>query len=121
MRLTAIAFSAFALSACVSSGVQVTEQQAAQFQKGVTTEADVRTKLGAPNSVARLSDGSSVLVYAHIEASPNAVDFVPIVGLFAGGAHGHSTAVSFTFGPDGKLSAYSSTATDTEVHSGVVN
>jgi hypothetical protein len=66
----------------MSSGREVTYQEAAQFQKGVTTESEVIARLGQPNSIARLGDGTTIIVYAHIEASPDAVDYVPVVGLF---------------------------------------
>lgn len=109
------------LTGCVSSGTEVSYQQASQFQKGVTTESDVIAKLGQPNSVARLGNGTSVIVYAHIEASPNAVDFVPIVGLLAGGATAHATTVTFTFDATGRLSDYTSSTANSTAHTGLVN
>jgi hypothetical protein len=110
---------ALGLTGCMSSGREVTYQEAAQFQKGVTTESEVIARLGQPNSIARLGDGTTIIVYAHIEASPDAVDYVPVVGLFAGGASAHSTTVTFTFGTDGRLRDYTSATANSVVHSGL--
>lgn len=109
------------LSGCMSSGTQVTDQQAAQFQKGVTTESDVIARLGEPDSITKQMDGSAILVYMHVEARPNAVDYVPIVGLFAGGATSTTTAVSFTFDASGRLRGYTSTNSKADVHAGILN
>jgi outer membrane protein assembly factor BamE (lipoprotein component of BamABCDE complex) len=52
---------ALALSACASTGTNVTEQQAAQFTPGVTTKAEVIAALGQPNGMATNTDGTSAL------------------------------------------------------------
>jgi len=109
------------LAGCVSSGTQVTEQQAEQFQKGRSTEADVVAKLGSPNGISRLSDGSHVAVYTHIEAAARAATYIPIVGLMAGGADSKLTTVAFTFGPDGLLKDWTSSAVANGVNTGLLN
>ncbi|MGD0143961.1 MAG: hypothetical protein ABSC92_12445 [Rhizomicrobium sp.] len=123
MRYANAAFVALSivLGGCVSSGREVTDQEAAQFQKGVTTEADVVAKLGPPNSIVRLADGTSVIAYAHVEASPDAVDFAPIIDLLNGGAPAHATDVSFTFDTNGKLTSYMSSTTDSNLRTGIVD
>jgi hypothetical protein len=109
------------LSACVSSGSNVSMEQARQFQKGVTTEQQVEAALGAASAVTEKSDGTRILVYTHIDARPDAVTFVPIVGAFAGGASSHLTVVSFKFDAHGVLSDYTATATDTHVNTGLAH
>ena len=107
MKQAATLLAALALAGCVSSGTQVTEEQAGQFQKGITTEQEVIAKLGTPN--------------AYVRARPNAVDFVPIVGLLAGGATAQANTVTFTFDSSGVLKSYSATASNSEVHTGIAN
>ena len=119
-KIVIVALSA-ALAGCVSAGTQVSEQQAQQFQKGVTTEPQVVAKLGQPTSTSLNGDGTRVDIYAFTRATPNAVDFVPVVGLLAGGAHGKTTTVAFTFDQKGVLKSYASTASDVDVHTGIAN
>lgn len=116
-RITWIAC-ALALSGCVSSGTQVKESQLASFQKGVTTELDVTRALGRPQAVSTSMSGSRVIVYSGVRASPTAASFIPVVGLFAGGANAQGTSVVFTFGPDGKMTQMSSTQVNTETRMG---
>lgn len=116
-----IAVCALALAGCVSAGTEVSEQQASQFTKGVTTERQVIAKLGEPTATTLKSDGTRVDVYTYTRAAPNAVDFVPVVGLLAGGAHGKTTNVTFTFDRTGVLTGYETTASNVDVHTGIVN
>ncbi|MDE2466158.1 MAG: outer membrane protein assembly factor BamE [Alphaproteobacteria bacterium] len=112
---------ASALAGCVSAGTQVTEQQAQQFKKGITTESQVIAKLGSPTTTTIKDDGTRVDTYVFTHATPNAVDFVPVVGLLAGGAHGKSTQVAFTFNKSGVLQSYASTTSNVDMHTGVFN
>lgn len=113
--------SALLLAGCVSAGTQVSERQAGQFQKGVTTEQQVVAKLGQPTTTTLNADGTRVDTYTFTRATPNAVDFVPIVGLFAGGAHGRTTNVSFNFNKGGVLTGYKSSSSKVDVHTGIMN
>jgi len=64
----------------------------------------------------RMADGSVLVVYHYAESSVRAASFIPIVGMFAGGADVRANAVSLTFGPDGKLK--NTTATSSEYGTG---
>lgn len=109
------------LAGCVSSGTKVTQAQISAFQVGNTTEAEVISAFGPPNSASVLSDGSRIDVYVHMSAHANAASYVPVVGLFAGGAKGDSETAVFTFGPNGILKATSSSAAHTDVNTGLAN
>lgn len=110
-----------ALCACASTGTQVKEADLTQFQKGVTTLADVESKLGPPQSSTLVSDGTRVIAYVYAHSQIKGASFVPVVGLFAGGATGNTNIVTFRFGTDGKLLDYSATSSTTDVRTGVVN
>lgn len=107
------------LAGCVSGGTQVKDSALTQFQKGVTTEADVVKVLGPPQSTTTLGDGRRLVVYSGLHGQVKGTTFIPVVGLFAGGASVHQSTVVFTFGQDGKLIEYSSTQSDAGSTSGV--
>jgi hypothetical protein len=97
------------LAGCASSGTQVKDSALTQFQKGVTTEADVERALGPPTATSSSSNGVRVTVYAGAHAQAKAASFIPVVGISAGGATAHSSMVSFRFDQAGKLIDYTST------------
>lgn len=107
---------AAALAACVSMGTKVKTSQLAQFHKGVTTETQVEQALGKPQSETLNSSGTTSIVYTYSHATADAIDYVPIVGLFAGGAKGEQTNVTFTFDKGGKLLSFTATHAQQHVH-----
>lgn len=109
------------VAGCVSSGTKVTQQQAAAFEVGKTTEAQVLAALGAPNQTSTLSDGTRKDIYMHVSAHANAASYIPIVGLFAGGAKGTNDTATSTFTPDGVLMSTSSSSGQTSVNTGLAN
>jgi hypothetical protein len=121
MRILVAVVLAGILAGCVSSGTKVTQSQMSAFQVGKTTETEVIAAFGAPNSTSVLSDGSKVDVYVHVSAHANAASYVPIVGLFAGGAKSSSDTAVFSFGPDGLLKSTSSNTAHSDVNTGLAN
>lgn len=107
------------LAACASSGTQVKDSALTQFQKGVTTDTDVVKALGPPTATTTNSDGTRVISYVGTQARAKASSFIPIVGLFKGGATGQTNVVTFRFGPDHKLIDYSSTQSNVDVNTGI--
>lgn len=78
------------------------------FRTGVDTLAVVTARLGRPNMTESNSDGTTTIRYSSVRTHVKGATFIPIVGLFAGGAKGHSSVRAFTFGPDGRLKSFSS-------------
>ena len=107
-----------AVAGCVSTGTQVKDSALTQFQKGVTTEAEVVKALGPPQSTSSMN-GERYVVYAGAHAQAKAASFIPVVGLFAGGASSQSSIVAFRFGADGRLVDWSSTQSNVGSTSGV--
>jgi hypothetical protein len=105
----------------VSSGTKVTEAQISAFQVGKTSEAEVIARLGQPNGTSVAADGSRSDVYMHISAHANGASYIPIVGLFAGGAKSDSDTAVFNFGPDGILKSTSSNTAHADVNTGLAN
>ncbi len=106
---------------CVSSGTKVTAKQQSAFQAGATTEAQVIAQLGQPNSVSTLADGTKIDIYSHIAAHANAASYVPIVGVFAGGAKSTTDTVNFTYDPQGILKSMTSNRSQMDVNTGLAN
>lgn len=109
MKLFLAMIAAIAMAGCSTTGVEVRQEQLAQFQKGVSTEADVVAALGKPNAVRTSSDGSKSLVYAYARSQVRGATFIPVVGLFAGGADVHGTSTVFEFDAAGKLVSHETT------------
>lgn len=88
-----ISASALLLSACVSHGVMVTEQQVSQIRRGETSEAEVVAILGQPTSISTMN-GIRMLIYTGAYAQPRPASFIPVVGPLVGGADVRSSTVA---------------------------
>jgi hypothetical protein len=97
------------LFATAASARDITLEQAAAFKPGVATYGEVVTALGEPSSETALSDGSRTLVYMSVRSHVKLATFVPVVGMFAGGARATTSMITFMFGPDGRLTQSSAT------------
>lgn len=97
------------LSGCATVGKEVTQEQVKGFKKGETTMEEVVSKLGSPTSSGVDASGRTVISYVFVHAQARAATFVPLVGPLIGGADSRSSAVSFTFGPNGVLLDYNHT------------
>jgi hypothetical protein len=102
------------VSGCVSSGNPSVMDQARldQIVLDVSTKADVKRLLGQPNGTAQQS-GSVAMVpgyapvpglansetwtYSHLSVDVDGATFIPIVGLFAGGATSHLNTFTVVF------------------------
>jgi hypothetical protein len=100
---------------------QINADDVAQFKVGVATYDDVTAKFGKPSSVSMMSNGTRMIAYTAVNTHVKAATFVPIVGLFAGGATSQTSVVSFTFGPDGLLQSSSATNADANCSVGFVS
>jgi len=101
IRLTLAAIVALTISSPALS--QITDDQIATLKVGSTTLADVEAKFGHAATVEKSSDGSETLTYSVTKTRVKAASFVPIIGLFAGGARADVTTDRFEFDKDGLL------------------
>jgi outer membrane protein assembly factor BamE (lipoprotein component of BamABCDE complex) len=109
------------MAGCMSSGTKVTQAQLSTLVPGETTEAQVIAAYGAPTSVSYLADGTKSDVYMHTAAHATAASYVPVVGLFAGGAKGTNETAVLLFDKNGVLKSTSSNATHVDMHTGIAN
>lgn len=84
------------LAGCISSGRPIDHARVDAFVPGRTTYGEVIAALGPPNSTMQMA-GQRTIAYSHLEVRTNPATFIPIVGMFAGGAQGTSDTVAFSF------------------------
>ena len=106
------------LAGCAASGVQVSQDAAFQFKEGVTTEAQIISKLGQPTMVT-MNDPIKVITYTGSQYQMKAASFIPVVGLFAGGADMAVKTVAYQLNQAGVLEKiiYSEYNTNTKMGS----
>ena len=135
-RLVASLGVVFLLSGCVSSGNPAVADQSRidQIKLNTSTKDDVRQILGQPNSISRHSGSYSAallglpattvltnvetLNYTHVNVDVDAATFIPIVGLFAGGATSNLNTFTVVFDDQGIVRHISSTQTQSRTGSG---
>lgn len=105
MRIGVTLAAALLLAGCAASGVQVKEEQLAEFQKGRTTLQEVVAKLGQPTRNTLMPDGSRMISYTYVQAQARPENFVPIVGPLMGGHDVRSNLVMLTFDRSGVLAS----------------
>ena len=124
------------LSGCVSSGnPNVTDEtRTSQIQVNVSTKEDVRRILGEPNSTSKhsgslaiihglpASSASAVIEswnYTHIAVEIDGATFIPIVGLFSGGATSNLSSFTVVFDDKGVVRHLSSTQSTQQSDMGI--
>ena len=88
---------ALVLLGCASAGTHVDQQTVAQFQRGKTTLSEVVAALGTPNVDIVRPDGTREIAYSYANVRTRPETFIPIVGLFAGGANSSVESYAFDF------------------------
>ena len=117
---------ALLVSGCVSSGNPsvVDQDRISQIKLNTSTKEDVKRILGQPNGISRQSGSYSAFPglpastlmtnveawsYTHINVDVDAATFIPIVGLFAGGATSNINTFTVVFDEQGIVRHISST------------
>lgn len=103
LKKSVIALAMGVLVGCAATGVKISDDQLASLHKGETTLAQVLASFGPPTSKIKAADGTTTLQYVYAEHKVRAASFVPVVGLFAGGADIRTSVASLRFNPDGTL------------------
>ena len=78
-----------------------------QIQKGKTTKEEARILLGDPNHTTIMPNGEEIWVYSYTRATARPTAFIPVVGLFAGGADVKGKTISLIFDVNGLLKSTS--------------
>ncbi len=116
-RLGLLFLGAVLLSGCVSSGNPDLrkDELVSQIKLGMTTKDEVRKLFGTPTVMSRHSGtpfptlpgypenslNYEIWNYTHMDMAVTPITFVPIVGLFAGGANSEMNQLTLTFDDKG--------------------
>lgn len=87
------------VAGCASAGTKIEASAANKITKG-QTKAQVISQLGQPNSASLTGNGKEMLQWSYARSSVKGATFIPIVGLFAGGANVQLTTFQVVLGPD---------------------
>ena len=110
MKKFVLLIAMLALTACASSGVKVDQAKVEALQKGRTTYDEVIRDFGPPTGRTVSADGHKILTYSYFSMQTRPENFVPVVGLFFGGADHEMSMVMLTFDRNNILSDYTSTS-----------
>lgn len=119
MKTFVILLTAVLLIGCASTGRKIDMTKIDQIKKGETSQAEVLQLLGTPQQTTRNSKGETTFTYIYTYASTKAETFIPIVGAFAGGANVQTQMTTISFGPDGKVSEYTTSSGANNVSTGL--
>jgi len=126
LRLFLVLGIPFLLAGCVSSGNPsvIDQDRIGQIKVDISTKEDVKRILGQPTTMSRQFGNYSALYglpatttlttieawsYTHINVDVDAATFIPIVGLFAGGATSNVNTFTVVFDDKGIVRQISST------------
>ena len=73
---------ALIMTACanIQQGTPFTAEDVNGFEKGVTTNEQVRAKIGEPNGITQGNNGEEIWTYYYSEAKSNGMEHVPFAG-----------------------------------------
>ncbi|GAC28585.1 outer membrane protein assembly factor BamE domain-containing protein [Brumicola pallidula] len=106
------------LSACYSTGKEIDSGTTSKLIKGETTSTQVEAALGKPQTTTKNSDGTVYWSYIYGNVDINAATYIPIVGLFAGGAKTETQTLVITFDSNNIVTDW--TQSDSATESGSV-
>lgn len=115
-----------ALAGCATVGNEKmrSETQAtvdSKLFKGKTTKSEVLAFYGSADDITLSSDGSEVWKYKFSNVAPKPANFIPFVGALAGGSDLNSKTLVVLFNEQGVIKAYTFSATENEIRTGIIN
>ena len=124
MKKLAIAGLVIFLGACASAGNMALRNEtpqtvATRIVEGKTTKQEVQAAYGQPTTTSFTDGGNEIWNYRYSYATPKAINFVPLIGILAGGADVQSKELVILFGKDNIVTKYSMRESEQEVSRGV--
>ncbi|MCL2345888.1 MAG: hypothetical protein FWC58_08570 [Desulfobulbus sp.] len=90
----------------------------ARIVEGKTTKDEVRAMYGQPTQTSFTDGGNEIWTFRYAYATPKAVNFVPVVGIFAGGADVQSKELVVMFDKNNVVAKFSMRESQQEVARG---
>lgn len=115
-RIVILLCASLILGGCVTVGNermkgQTQESVASKITEGKTTKAEILSEYGDASGVSFTDSGNEIWTYTYTRAKPTPQTFIPIVGLFAGGADTTTNRLVILFNRDGVVSKYTMSET----------
>ena len=105
---------------CATHGSDIDSDFASQIQKGTTTEQEVVSNLGNPQSIGLDGQGNKVMTYVYAKSKTKAESFIPVVGSFMGGADTESkTLLIIVDNQTGVVKDFAFNESNTETKTGI--
>jgi hypothetical protein len=89
------------------------------FEKGKTTQTEVKEAFGEPNDTDIMSDGKVKWIYTHIKSSAMMRNYIPVVNWFSAGTDDTTKKLVLIF-KDGILVDFSSSSAKGETKAGLL-
>lgn len=112
LTFSVLLLSTLSMGGCVSAGIDVNREQLKAFQVGKTTRSEIEAALGRPNIVRNISDGTTVLVYQHVDVRVRGETFIPFVGAFVGGSDMRTNEVTINLDKNGLFESTASATSE---------
>lgn len=114
------------LAGCASSGNESlrkeTESSVAQkMTEGKTTKAEVHAQFGSPLKTTFTDGGLEIWTYELSKVSADAVNYIPLVGLFGGTASGTKKELVILFDDKGVIKRFSMSESPVKTKTGLFN
>ena len=119
-----IATFSLGLVGCASVGNESMRNENSQsidskITKGTTTKEQIRSTFGNADKTSFTDSGNEIWTYVLSKATSKAINFVPIVGLFTGGADVEKKELVILFDQNSIVKNYTFSETKTEVKRGI--
>lgn len=111
---------------CASSGNESLRKEsessvAQKMKEGVTTKAEVRAHFGSPIKTTFTDGGLEIWTFELSKAHADAVNYIPIVGLFGGSASGVKKELVILFDTNGIVKRFSMSESPIKTKTGLFN
>ena len=120
MRIVLI-ISLVCLIGCATVGSKIDVNKLDQIKKGHTTKNEVIQLLGNPYFVNLTSDGKQILMYQYVKVKNKPANFVPVVGLLAGGMDMDQQILQILLDDNEVVEKFILSDSATEINSGLLN
>ncbi len=123
-HLAAFVLACLLVSGCASAGNEAVRNEtpvsvAQKITKGLSTKETVLGFYGAPSSTSFTDSGNEIWNYEHIYATAQAINFVPVVSIFARGEDVQKNLIVFFFDKNGVVQNYTVSRSQSEIHRGI--
>ncbi len=117
MKRTFLVFCLALLIGCATVGnVQISDPgTVSKIEEGKSSKADVRALVGEPTKVNFDTNKNEIWEYIYTKATAKPASFIPVVGIFAGGADMSGNTLTILFDKNGVVERVGSGKTTGEV------